>query len=262
MNFDLTITLIGLIGGLCMGLTGVGAGSVINSLLLLSFPGLSLTAIVGTSALEGTLLKTVVSWKIYQKSGTHRNQVIWMIVGALPATVFGSSVLLNWLSDLPVFRMVLYFVLALASLVIVIEAVTFRALQQDNEDALIVTAPWKLISWGVLLGLVVGATSIGTGTLMVTTLLLVLKFPVKRAISLALWSGSIILFIASITHIVQGHVDWALWLNLMLGSTPGIFAGQYLRGYIPATPLRITVALVIFYLMSRNLLSGSAIHLF
>lgn len=245
-----------------MGLTGVGAGSVINSLLLLCYPGMGLSAIVGTSAVQGCLLKSVISWKEYFRGEDYRKQVWWMTLGAVPATIFGSSLLVEWLSDLAIFRLLLYFVLAVASLVIVVEAVMFRTLHQDDVKTLPSVSRWKLITWGMMLGLIVGATSIGTGTLMVTTLLLVLKFPVKRAVALSLWSGSIILMVAAVTHIAHHHVDWLLLGNLMLGATPGILAGKILRHYLPATPLRITVALVIFYLMSRNLLQSDFTHLF
>lgn len=247
------ITAIGFVGGVTIGLTGIGAGSVINSLLLLFFPAISLPTIVGTAAVQGTLLKIVISYKNFLNSCMYRDQVKWIVLGALPTTVFSSSVLLKWLDNSEIFRLILYSTLILVSLVILVEALTSRSEKTQTLEKTGLQQKVFLALTGAILGLVIGATSIGTGTLMVSTLLLVMRFPVKKAISLALWSGGIILLIAAVSHIIQGHIDWHLFWYLILGSFSGILLGRFLCQYLPSKAIRIGVAVLIFYLMVQNL---------
>lgn len=90
--------LVGAIGGLLVGITSVGSGSLIMVALLLLYPTLSAVKLVGTDLVQAVplVLSAAISHVIV--SGVDWGVLIPLIVGGTPGTFLGAR-LANWVSQ-------------------------------------------------------------------------------------------------------------------------------------------------------------------
>jgi hypothetical protein len=100
---------------------------------------------------------------------------------------------------------------------------------------------------GSLVGFVAGLTSIGTGTLFISTLAGPLRVGAHRAVAAALVAGMITLLVSGVTHAALGHLEPMIVLGAVLGSVPGVVLGTFLSHKLHARTLRgaIGVGIVI-----------------
>ena len=80
---------------------------------------------------------------------------------------------------------------------------------------------------GFIVGLLVGLTGVGGGSLMTPLLVLVFKFPTAIAIGTDLLYAAITKSVGVISHSRLGHIEWSIVKNLMVGSIPGSFIMTY-----------------------------------
>lgn len=86
---------------------------------------------------------------------------------------------------------------------------------------------WELTLTGLLIGLLVGVTGMGGGSLMTPVLVLVFNFNVVLAVGTDILHGAIFKTIGAWRHRVLGHVHARLAVWLALGSVPASLAGVY-----------------------------------
>jgi len=86
---------------------------------------------------------------------------------------------------------------------------------------------WELSLTGLLIGLLVGVTGMGGGSLMTPVLVLVFDFNVVLAVGTDILHGAIFKTIGAARHRVLGNVHARLALWLALGSVPASVAGVY-----------------------------------
>ena len=84
--------LVGALGGLLVGITSVGSGSVIMVALLMLYPGLSAVKLVGTDLVQAVplVLAAAIS-NIVVNNGLDWGLTIPLIIGSVPGTILGSS---------------------------------------------------------------------------------------------------------------------------------------------------------------------------
>jgi uncharacterized protein len=110
----------------------------------------------------------------------------------------------------------------------------------------------NLAGWPVpLLGFVVGAlvsfTSVGSGSLIVTTLLLLFPSePLKRLVGSDVFHGVLLVGVAALGHWRLGDVNFPLVVGLLIGSIPGVWLGSLVATRIPEGTLRPAVAALLF----------------
>ena len=82
---------------------------------------------------------------------------------------------------------------------------------------------------GLVMGVLVSATSVGAGAIGVTMLLLLHpKMPASRIVGSDIAHAVPLTLVAGVGHWLLGSVDWLLLAFLLIGSVPGIVAGSYL----------------------------------
>ena len=86
---------------------------------------------------------------------------------------------------------------------------------------------WELSLTGLLIGLLVGFTGMGGGSLMTPILVLVFDFDVVLAVGTDILHGAIFKTFGAWRHRVLGHVHARLTFWLALGSVPASLAGVY-----------------------------------
>jgi uncharacterized membrane protein YfcA len=78
------------IGGLVVGLTSVGSGSLIMMMLLLSYPGIRLAELVGTDLVQAVPLVTSAALAHLLFGDFHLGVTASILVGSLPGIYIGA----------------------------------------------------------------------------------------------------------------------------------------------------------------------------
>jgi uncharacterized protein len=86
---------------------------------------------------------------------------------------------------------------------------------------------WELSLTGLLIGLLVGVTGMGGGSLMTPILVLVFDFNVVLAVGTDILHGAVFKTIGAARHRALGHVHARLTFWLALGSVPASLAGVW-----------------------------------
>jgi uncharacterized protein len=235
------------VGGL-IGLTGIGGGSLMTPLLIL-FAGVQPVVAIGTDLAYGAITKTVGGWR-HLRSGTVDLGVSkWLAVGSVPGSVAG-VLLVDALHDRygGGFDSTLLSVVA-AALFIVAFSVLGRALfgvpRERHSVPLTPSAKARATGIGLVLGVVLGMTSVGSGALVGLALIMVFRLTPHRVVGTDVFHAALMLWAAGLAHLLVGNVDLALMANILAGSLPGVRMGTALLPRIPAGALRPALGCVL-----------------
>lgn len=84
--------LVGALGGLLVGITSVGSGSVIMIALLMLYPGLSAVKLVGTDLVQAVPLVLAAAISNIAIHGLDWSVLIPLVAGSVPGTLLGSKI--------------------------------------------------------------------------------------------------------------------------------------------------------------------------
>jgi uncharacterized protein len=84
--------LVGALGGLLVGITSVGSGSVIMIALLMLYPGLSAVKLVGTDLVQAVPLVLAAAISNIALHGLDWGILIPLLIGSVPGTILGSKI--------------------------------------------------------------------------------------------------------------------------------------------------------------------------
>lgn len=84
--------LVGALGGLLVGVTSVGSGSVIMVALLMLYPGLSAVKLVGTDLVQAVPLVLAAAISNIALNGLDWELLIPLVAGSVPGTLLGSKI--------------------------------------------------------------------------------------------------------------------------------------------------------------------------
>jgi uncharacterized membrane protein YfcA len=84
--------LVGALGGLLVGVTSVGSGSVIMIALLMLYPGLTAVKLVGTDLVQAVPLVLAAAISNITLHGLDWQILIPLVIGSLPGTVLGAKI--------------------------------------------------------------------------------------------------------------------------------------------------------------------------
>ncbi len=84
--------LVGALGGLLVGITSVGSGSVIMVALLMLYPGLSAVKLVGTDLVQAVPLVLAAAISNIALHGLDFGLTIPLIIGSVPGTILGARI--------------------------------------------------------------------------------------------------------------------------------------------------------------------------
>ncbi len=87
---DYRFTLVGLLIGFLVGLTGMGGGSLLAPILILFF-GIPAVRVVGTDIAYSTVTKALGSIVHIRQKNVNFNVALWLACGSVPATLLSIS---------------------------------------------------------------------------------------------------------------------------------------------------------------------------
>ena len=232
---DPLIVLFGLGVGILVGLTGIGGGSLMTPLLLL-VGGYSPVVAIGTDLAYGAVTKTVGGWRHLRAGHVDLRLSWWLAAGSgarldprrgraqpaarhlrrglrpVPARVRrggadrgrrGDAVPLDVPPDMH---------------------------RRERESAGLKRRRSKAatVVIGLVLGIVLGMTSVGSGALVGLVLILLYRLRPHRVVGTDVFHAAVMLWSAGLAHLAYGNVDLALMATILVGSLPGVWIGTAL----------------------------------
>jgi uncharacterized membrane protein YfcA len=244
---DPLVIVFGLGVGVLIGMTGIGGGSLMTPLLIL-FAGVHPTVAIGTDLAYGAVTKSLGGWRHLRKGTVDLGVSKWLAFGSVPGSIAGVIVLDLVLKHSP---SVLLTGVAIALLVVSI-SMLFRALflqaAIERERHTVELTTWtkvRAVSLGVVLGFLLGLTSVGSGALIGLALILVFRLTPHRVVGTDVFHAAIVLWAAGLAQLVAGNIDFALMGTILVGSLPGVLIGTALSTRVPAVVLRPALGCVL-----------------
>ncbi len=237
---DPLVVFFGLGVGILVGLTGIGGGSLMTPLLLL-FIGTQPHVAVGTDIAYGALTKTVGGYQHLRNKTVDLGISTWLAVGSVPGSIAG-VILVESLPSPPDTALLWGVAVALGftSAVTLGRALFVPRVHERERETVPLTRKIKTIavSLGLVLGFVLGVTSVGSGALIGLALILIFRLTPHRVVGTDVFHAAVLLWAAGIAHVIGGNVDYGLMGNILVGSIPGVLIGERLARVVPPNGLR------------------------
>jgi uncharacterized membrane protein YfcA len=246
---DPAIILFGLGVGILVGATGMGGGALMTPLLILIF-GVKPVVAVGTDLAYAAVTKTVGGFRHLTKGKVHRRMAMWLAVGSCPGALVGVYILDALRESYGDGFDDLLILLISAALLLTGGLILLRALalaDAKERDTLNMNRRHKLgaIALGFSIGVVLGITSAGSGTLIAVGLIVGFRLSPHLVVGTDVVHAAVLLWVAALAHLVSGNIDFVLTGTILIGSIPGVWIGAGLSTKLPADALRPALAIVL-----------------
>lgn len=248
MEMEWGTSLLGLLVGFLVGLTGVGGAALLTPILVLV--GINPTLAVGTDLFYNSVTKLFGTIQHYRQKTIDIRLVLYLAAGSIPGAVV-SIVALHLFSAFYEHQeqIVRY---ALGIMLIVVAVVTIAKQVFDRKGA---ENRWQArpleqkkamtVTIGFVLGVIVGLTSIGSGSLFAVALMYLYRINASKLVGTDIAHAMLLVTAAGLLHASYGNVDFGLAFQLLIGSIPGVWIGSALSTKVPPKPLRAIMASLI-----------------
>lgn len=245
---DLTLALAGLGVGIVVGLTGMGGGALMTPILVLLF-GIPPVAAVSSDLAASAVMKPFGGW-VHARRGTVNWRLVgWLCAGSVPSAFLG-VLLLRLLGDDETVQHTIKVALGVALLLaaggMLAKAWLTRHQRGDGPAEPIVIRPVATLLVGIGGGLIVGMTSVGSGSLIIVALLAV--YPKLRANDLVgtdLVQAIPLVISAAVGHALFGDLKLDIAGAVLLGSIPGVLIGARISSRAPGAIVRTALVIVL-----------------
>lgn len=236
----------GLLVGLSVGLTGMGGGALMTPIMVMLF-GVNPTAAVGSDLAASVAMKPVGAFVHFRARTVRWDLVRWLLPTAVPAG-FAGSFLLSLFGDGQQLQHRVKIAIGCALVLAVVgmflrPVIARRRGEGSIEDPATPVRRVPTLLVGLIGGLIVGMTSVGSGSLIVVMLMLI--HPRLRANELVgtdLVQAIPLVAAAACGHLITGDAKLGLAGTVLIGAIPGIYAGAKLSARAPSGVLRWTLA--------------------
>ncbi len=229
MASPLVLVVVGTVIGLCVGLTGIGGGALMTpTLLLLGVDPLTAVA----SDLVVSLVMKPIGASVHLRSGTvNRKMTRWLMLGSVPTAFAGAALVerVGAAHDLaPLMKRGIGLALLLAVAAMLVRG-RLRATSVVPVSKAPALRPWATVLLGAIGGVLVGLTSVGSGSLMIVGLMLLYPSLEQRSlVGTDLAQAIPLVASAALGHALFGSVSMTLAVPLIAGAVPAVYIGARL----------------------------------
>jgi len=248
LTMDFTLALAGLGVGIVVGLTGMGGGALMTPILVLVF-GVPPVAAVSSDLAASAVMKPFGGF-VHARRGTVNWRLVgWLCAGSVPSAFLGVLLLRLLGDDASVqrwIRLALGGALLLAVAGLLVKSWTARRQRGDEPPVPVTVKPLPTALLGAAGGLVVGLTSVGSGSLIIVALLAM--YPKLRANDLVgtdLVQAIPLVASAALGHALFGDLKLDLAAAVLVGSVPGVLIGSRISSRAPAGLIRSALVIVL-----------------
>ena len=213
-------------------------------ILILLF-GFDPKAAVGTDILHGAVFKSFGAFRHRMLGTVHARLALWMLLGSAPLSLVGVQIASSFgdSTDKTMGRIV--------GAALILGGLGFLAktfISGRATDAPFLLGPRDTviaIAIGATCGLVVGLTSVGSGTFFGLAMLLLYPLTAQKIVGTDMFHAAALLWVAGTSHLLHGNVDLHAMAWLLVGSIPGVLIGSQMSIKVPEKSLRIAFAFVL-----------------
>jgi uncharacterized membrane protein YfcA len=248
---------IGLIIGVVIGMTGVGGGVLVMPALT-AILGLPASLAVGTASLYAFLTKAYAVFEHHRLKTIQWGVSLLFLAGAIPGAIVASLVVLRLANQsnaaaVQAFQGTLKniiawaMVMAAAMLIYNLFAGSKKKAQGEAASEAPMSGGKKLIGLlcGLVVGLLIGATSVGGGVLVIPLLVMFFSLNARQTVGSSILIAVVLTLITSLLYSKGGNLDYVTAVCMWLGSLGGVFVGSRLAVKVPNRVLHATVVVVI-----------------
>lgn len=236
--------------GIVVGLTGMGGGALMTPALI--FLGINPATAVANDLVAASVNKSVGA-AVHWKTGSPNLRLAGLLlIGSVPFALAGGFIV-KAVGD------------SAAQTDFLTTAIGYALLLAAGSYALRIYLQLRLVSAGNIVstdeprvralptilvgafgGLLVGITSVGSGSLIMVALLLL--YPTMSALKLVgtdLVQAVPLVFAAAIGHVVTEGVEWAVLIPLIVGGSPGTYLGARMTSWVSQSVIRRGIVIVL-----------------
>lgn len=264
MLTDFHFIFAGALVGFCVGVTGVGGGSLMTPILI-SFLKIEPHIAIGTDLLYAAISKFCGSLVHAKKLNIVWPIVFWLSLGSIPASLGTTWALDHFMGGAKEYKKLLTIVLG-GMLILTGASIVFRtrieaffnrhqhdvageALTADEHSEVIIKHKAWILFMGVVLGVFVTLSSVGAGAFGIMALVLLFpRLPMIRIIGSDVAHAVLLTLVAGLGHMKSGNVDMHLLGFLLIGSIPAIVIGTLLSSHLPERAIRRVLGVTLMLL--------------
>lgn len=237
--------------GIVVGLTGMGGGALMTPALI--FLGINPAAAVANDLVAASVNKSVGAAVHWRTGSPNLRLAGLLIAGSVPFALAGGFIV-KAIGDDEAQTEFLTNAIG-GALLLAAGSYALRMYLQlrfvtggnvlGTDDPHVRAVP--TIAVGAVGGLLVGITSVGSGSLIMVALLLL--YPTMSAVRLVgtdLVQAVPLVLAAAIGHVVNEGITWEVLIPLVVGGTPGTFLGARLAGWVSQSVIRRGIVIVLF----------------
>jgi uncharacterized membrane protein YfcA len=250
MHVDPYIVLGSAIIGFLVGLTGAGGGALMTPMLILLF-GVTPSAAISSDLVAAVVMRPFGAAVHLRKGTVNRRLVGLMVFGSVPMAFLGAYLLHlmgSGKADQEKIEVALGVALLLGAAAMVLRYVLDSRGGQTRTGVVhnIDVRPVRTVAIGMIGGLIVGMTSVGSGSLMI--ILLLFLYPMLGANQLVgtdLSQAVPLTLAAALGALAFGHVEFGVTTSLIIGSVPAVLIGSLLSSSAPDRYIRPAITFVV-----------------
>jgi uncharacterized protein len=255
VHIDPYIVLGSAVIGLLVGLTGAGGGALMTPMLILLF-GVTPSAAISSDLVAAVVMRPFGA-AVHLRRGTVNLRLVgWLTVGSVPAAFLGAyllHVLGHTKSSQKHIEVILGVALLVGATAMIVRMVLDRRRGRSRATSVsdIAVRPFPTVLIGIIGGVIVGMTSVGSGSLMIVLLLFL--YPLLGANQLVgtdLTQAVPLTAAAAAGALIFGHVVFAVTLSIIIGSVPAVLVGAYFSSRAPDIWIR---PIIIFAILASGL---------
>ncbi|WP_406311966.1 sulfite exporter TauE/SafE family protein [Streptosporangium sp. NBC_01639] len=265
MAIDLPLAIGSFLVAIVVGLTGMGGGALMTPMMMLFFNVPPLAAV--SSDLVASAVMKPIGGVVHMRRGTVNLRLVgWLCAGSVPAAFCGVLVARSFGDGEQVQQTIKY---ALGgALLLAVAGLVAKAWLSRHEDRAgkvsadlgeIVVRAFPTLLVGMIGGLVVGISSVGSGSLIIVALLAL--YPALKANQLVgtdLVQAVPLVVSAALGHLLFGDFQLDVTTSLLAGSIPGVYLGARISARAPGGIIRALLAVVLLASALKLLDVGNA----
>ncbi len=248
----LSVLLVSFGVGIVVGLTGMGGGALMTPALM--FLGLPPAAAVANDLVAASVNKSVGASVHWRRGKPNMKLASLLMVASVP-TAFAGAFIIKAIGGGEEAERANFLTMAIGCALLFTAAtyalrmyLQLRHVTAGNtiSEADPQVRPVPTLVVGAVGGLLVGITSVGSGSLIMVALLLI--YPTLSALKLVgtdLVQAVPLVLAAAISHVIVTGVDWAILIPLIVGGTPGTFLGARMANWVSQSVIRRGIVIVL-----------------
>jgi hypothetical protein len=251
VNINPYIVLGSAVVGFLVGLTGAGGGALMTPMLILLF-GVKPSTAISSDLVAAVFMRPFGAAVHMTKRTVNFRLVGWMVAGSVPMAFLGAY-LLHLMGHAKTSQANIEKALGAALLIgaaaMVLRYFLDRRSGHERKAVVhdLVVRPVPTVLIGMVGGLIVGMTSVGSGSLMIVMLLFL--YPVLGANQLVgtdLTQAVPLTIAAALGALAFGHIEFSVTASIIVGSVPAVIVGSFISSSAPDRYIRPAITFVIF----------------